>query len=560
MFQRLKIAPKLLSIVAGSFIAFVLVAWVALHFLHDAMIADRVTQVRSLTEMARTIAASFHDRAAKGEFDEPTAQKLAREQLRVVRHGNNDYITVFTTDGMGVLNPAVPKYEGVPRIDSTDSDGVMIVRGFIEAAQKGGGAVFFKFPRAGETIPTDKVSYALSYQPWSWVITAGIYIDDVEAEFRTVAWRLSAIVLTITLISALAIAFLARHIAKPLARLSAVTDRLAHHDFSVEVGEVERGDEIGILGRSIRVLRDAAREADALRLEQERGKELAAEEKRMAMSRLADTFEANVKSVVEKVGSAASGMQGTAQSLSAVAEQVSHQASVVTTASDEAAENVQTVASAAEELSASIVEISRQVHSAADISANAVAQAAKTNDIVTGLASSAEAINAVVNLIHDIASQTNLLALNATIEAARAGDAGKGFAVVAGEVKNLANQTAKATEDISQHIAGVQGATGDAVEAIQAISSTIGEINKISASIASAVEEQGAATREIARNVEQAAGGTRDVSVNIAGVTQAASEAGTGAGQVLDAATSLVRDSQHLASEVNQFIARIRSA
>ncbi len=560
MFQRLKIAPKLFSVVAGSFVAFVLVACVALHFLHSAMIVDRVTQVRSLTEAARSIAGSFHERAVRGEFDEATAQRLAKQELRVIRHGNNDYLTIFDFDGFGVLHPAIPKYEGAPRIDSTDSDGVMIVRGFIDAAKKGGGAVFFKFPRAGETVPTDKVSYALGYEPWSWVITAGIYIDDVEQEFRAAALRLCAIVLVITAIAGLSIALLARHIAKPLARLSAVTDRLAHQDFSVEVGEIERGDEIGVLGRSIRVLRDAAREAAELRQAQERGKLLAEEEKAKAMSSLAAAFEANVKGVVEKVGSAASGMKDTAQSLSAVAEQVSRQAAVVTSASDEAAENVQTVASAAEELSVSIVEISRQVHAAAEISANAVDQAAKTNEIVTGLASSAERITAVVNLIHDIASQTNLLALNATIEAARAGEAGKGFAVVAGEVKSLANQTAKATEEISQQIADVQGATGEAVTAIQAISGTIGEINRISASIASAVEEQGAATREIARNVEQAASGTRDVSTNIGGVTQAAAEAGTGAVLVLDAATGLARDSEQLAGQVDQFIAQIRSA
>jgi methyl-accepting chemotaxis protein len=275
---------------------------------------------------------------------------------------------------------------------------------------------------------------------------------------------------------------------------------------------------------------------------------------------LADHLETSIRGVVQAVASASTEMHSTAESLASLAENATIKVNIVASASEEANGNVQTVAAAAEELSASIQEISRQLSNATVISGKAVDQAAKTNEIIGGLTNSADLIGGVVKLINDIASQTNLLALNATIEAARAGDAGKGFAVVAGEVKTLANQTARATDEISRHIAGVQTATGQAVVAIQAISGTISEINQISAAIAAAVEEQGAATQEISRNIEQAAAGTHKVSLNISGVAETASETGVGASHVLQASAELSKQSENLGNEVDRFIASIRSA
>lgn len=278
------------------------------------------------------------------------------------------------------------------------------------------------------------------------------------------------------------------------------------------------------------------------------------------MSSAIEDFDTKSKAALGAVAGAAGQVQSTANTLSGNAQQTSTQSTAVAAASEQASANVQTVASATEELSSSVAEIGRQVAESAKIAGQAVDQANRTNMTVQSLAASAEKIGTVVKLIQDIASQTNLLALNATIEAARAGEAGKGFAVVAAEVKNLANQTAKATEEIGQQIAEIQGATKESVGAIQEIATTITSINQIATTIAAAVEEQGAATKEIARNVQEAAKGTQEVSSNIGGVNKAAAETGQMASGLLSAAEELSRQSEGLRHEVEGFFATIKAA
>lgn len=273
---------------------------------------------------------------------------------------------------------------------------------------------------------------------------------------------------------------------------------------------------------------------------------------------LADNFEKSVGKVVEGVSTAAEEMKSQARAMAASADQTNELATSVAAAAEEATVNVQAVSAAAEELTSSISEISRQVQTSAEITQRATQQAERTDEQIQGLAEAANRIGEVVNLITDIAEQTNLLALNATIEAARAGDAGKGFAVVASEVKNLANQTAKATEEIGTQINGIQGATQDAVKAIREISAVIAEINQTSSTVAAAVEEQGAATQEIARNVEQAAQGTSTVAESIASVSQAAAASGEAAQQILGSSENLGTQSSDLNTEVDRFLKEVR--
>ena len=284
------------------------------------------------------------------------------------------------------------------------------------------------------------------------------------------------------------------------------------------------------------------------------------EARQKVLTDLIAAFDKTSTSALAATTEASGQLEVTAQTMTATAEETSRQSTAVAAASEEASSNVQTVATAAEELSASIAEISRQVTQAATAAGKAVDDAKRTDDTVRGLAAAAQKIGDVVQLINDIASQTNLLALNATIEAARAGEAGKGFAVVASEVKSLANQTAKATEEIATQINAMQSVTSDAVTAIQGIGGRITEINEIATSIASAVEEQGAATQEIARNVQQAAAGTQEVSSNITGVTQAAGETGQGAAQVLEASRTVARQADELKAQIGDFLDKVKAA
>ena len=365
----------------------------------------------------------------------------------------------------------------------------------------------------------------------------------------------------LSLLVAIAIGWLyvGQQVVRRLTSLAGAMKAIAGGDLDATIPARGR-DEITDMAAAVVVFRDNGRERQRLEAEQAEAGRRAEEQKRTAMRELADSFEASVKAVVDSVSTAATEMQATAQSMSGIAVQASGQATDASAASQQAAANVETVASASEQLATSVREIGSRVQESSAIAQDAMGKSEAAETKIGELAASAEQIGEVVGLITSIAEQTNLLALNATIEAARAGEAGKGFAVVANEVKSLASQTAKATEDIAAQVRAVQDSTRDAVGVIETVGETIARINEIATAIASAVEQQSAATHEIARNVQEAAAGTQRVTTAIAGVNEVAGETGSAGAQVLEAARELSTQADALAGQVDHFIAQVRAA
>jgi methyl-accepting chemotaxis protein len=363
------------------------------------------------------------------------------------------------------------------------------------------------------------------------------------------------------LILAILLAFLlGRGLSRPLITITAVMNRLSSGDTDIPIPGRERRDELGTMARAVDVFRLSMMEASSLREAQETDKAKAEAEKQALQRQMAERFEADVKVAVAAVASATGDMQRIAGEITASVNGTSERAAAAAAASEQASVSVNTVAVATEELASSITEISRQVSHSSEVAGNAVIKANETTEMVAGLAAAAEKVGDVLRLISAIASQTNLLALNATIEAARAGAAGRGFAVVASEVKELASQTAQATEEIAGQVSAIQSATSNCVTAIGNIGNTIREISSIAATIAAAVEEQGAATREIARSVQQASAGTSEVSLNVVGASQAADASRGLAGNVLLAAGELGRQASALSKRVDTFLEGLRCA
>jgi methyl-accepting chemotaxis protein len=386
--------------------------------------------------------------------------------------------------------------------------------------------------------------------------------DTTEYEAASASSQRTLIIGTVAiLIAAALLAFLlGRGMSRPLTAITAVMNRLSSGDTDVAIPGGDRKDELGTMAGAVDVFRRNMMEARHLREEQEAAKKQGELEKNALQRRMADRFEADVKSVVGAVARATEDMQRVAAEITASVSGTSTQAAAAAAASEEASSSINTVAAATEELAFSVAEISRQVTHSSDVADAAVGKAAKTNEMVNDLAAAGEKIGDVLRLISAIAGQTNLLALNATIEAARAGEAGKGFAVVASEVKELASQTAKATEEIAGQVAAIQASTEECVTAIGSIGDTIREISTIATTIASAVEEQGAATREIAQSVQQVAAGTGEVAVNVAGASHAADQSRALADTVLSASGELGQHASALFKSVDTFLAGLRDA
>ncbi|UEM22572.1 methyl-accepting chemotaxis protein [Skermanella mucosa] len=391
-------------------------------------------------------------------------------------------------------------------------------------------------------------------------IASGQSVGDISSAIYGMTWKLivAAMVAALVLCS-LAGLFLVASISRPIRALSETMGQLAKGRLDTSVTGTGRRDEIGRMASAVQVFKDGLVTAKELQAGQA-AEQVAKEQRAARIEDLIGQFERQAVAVLGGVTAAADQLDDTAQGMTAVADRTLRQSTASAAAAEQTSANVQTVASATEEMTSTLQSISRQVSQSSMVATSAVEEAGQTNETVRGLSDAAQRIGEVIGLIQTIAEQTNLLALNATIEAARAGEAGKGFAVVASEVKSLANQTARATEDITTQVAAMREATGGAVGAIQGIGKTISSIHEIATSIAGAVEEQNAATFEIARNVQQAARGTQEVSANLSEVSQAAAQTGAAATQVLGAAKELGKQATTLRREIEQFLSGIRAA
>jgi methyl-accepting chemotaxis protein len=558
--NNMTIAPKLGILVGVTLVGLCLSGFLAGYLMQQEMLNARIDQTKAIASMARNMALELKKQVDAGELTKDQAMATFRRLGNAMTYDNGSgYLFATSYDGITQLSPD-PKQVGTNRMDVV-TNGRKLSQELLAGARGNGEILLhYEYVKPGQETPIRKIGYAVAVPGLDMYLGTGGYLEDLDAKLRPIAWLLGLSIVGIGVISGGIAWLLGRSISRPLNLLGTRMQALAGGSLDGEIPGVGRGDEVGKMAATVQIFKDNAVRVHELEKAEAETRERTSADRRTAMENLAGDFERSVNGIVRSVSTAAAGMQTTAQSMTSTASDASARAATVSAASQSASTNVGTVAAAAEELSSSVAEISRQVSRSSEIASKAVGDAERTNATVQVLSTGAEKIGEVFKLIHSIAAQTNLLALNATIEAARAGESGRGFAVVASEVKALANQTAKATEEISGQVAAMQQSTSDAVAAINGITQTIAQMSEITVSISTAIEQQGDATREIARNIQSVAAGSSEISSHIGGVTTAAEATGSAASEVLSNARELDNQSGMLRSAMDGFLAKVRAA
>ena len=516
------IMTRLVVIVVLSAVGMGVLSLVASVIVRDRIMSERQDATRTVVETAAGVIEYFGALAQSGTMTEEEAQAAAVAAVRDLRYSGEEYFWINDMSPTMIMHPMKPELDGTDLSKNADPDGKLLFLEMVEVVKAdGAGMVAYQWPKPGAEAPQPKVSFVKGYEPWGWIVGSGVYVDDVQGAALADAGKLLLAAAAIMVVSAAACIGIARSIVRPIRRAAEV---LAAGDLNARLDEGRGRTELEHLAVSLNVMLDRT-----------------------------SSVAAEVSLVADQLAAAATRLIESGDGIAAAADSSAAQTVAVAGAAGEVSSGIDSVASGAHEMGASIAEIAQNAHSAARIASDAVRAADATNRTVSALGESSAQISSVVKVITSIAAQTNLLALNATIEAARAGDAGKGFAVVASEVKDLAQETARATDGISEQVEAIQAAVEQAAGEISQISDIIGRINDFQVTIAGAVEEQTATTNTMAHTMASVADGGRSIAMTLQGVEDASRLTAREIGTIRDAARELAETSQKLQTAVGGF-------